>query len=376
MSINCRTPAPKQQLGAITLGTILLMLILSACWTTLSAHQQLIALWTARYQTESINSRIQAESGNWAYLANNRYMPLPTTNSNCTTQSSLSTCSSVTTFKTQGLHGVTIQTAVSDSLGTQASVSRSLAYLNWLTNKPPAALIVDGSVSEEIELHLAGNPDGGSSDMNIDVWASGTVTPANSSIHLARSQNQNLNLHLPLDKGIAEQAIKQSNGGSFPDDLFSYLFGISTNQYLAIKESAINLSPEQCSSLDSNSTGLYWIEGDGICELATIGQQSNSVTRAVILVLHGVPYLFKSGAQIHGIVLDFLTDPNSDRQQINYFAPDSLLNGSLLSNHTLQHRLSGVLNIVWQDYSAYFADSSISQQAARVLVNSSWSDYP
>lgn len=341
-----------------------------------SARQQLIDLWTSRYQTNVIQTRIQAESANLETLMHLRQsVAAPATDTCKTFNQTARVCSKLSSFSNSIINGSKISSEATDNSGSKAVISRSVAYLSWLNSQQIAApLIFPGSLSVDTELHIGANPDGGGKQIPLAIWSTGKIQAASNSSLLSLSNDQVLNLSLRLDSGIADQAIMQTQGGDFPDDIFNYVFGIADNQYPVIQESANLLSPDQCKTLNENSSGLYWVEGAGICELNTLGQASANNPRAVILVLHAVPLHVNDNAKIHGLIVDFVAEPSEDRLQTLYFDRNSLLYGSLLSNRDLNHRLSGYVSIIWQDFSSYFNKPTTRERGAMLILNGSWID--
>lgn len=360
----------------MTLSTVMLLFLVSGGILLNSARQQLIDLWTSRYQSNAIQTRIQAESANLETLASLRKSETTGATNTCkifnqTTQ----VCSTLSSFSNTLFQGIKISSDATDTSASKAAVTRSVAYLNWLYSPQIAAgLIFPGSLSADTQLHISANPNGGGKQIPLAVWSTGKIQAASNSSLISLSNDQVLSLSLDLDTGIADQASFQSQGGDFPDDVFNYVFGIADNQYPVIQESAQIISPDQCRTLNETSSGLYWIEGDGVCELNNLGQASTNTPRAVILVLHAVPLHVNANAKIYGLIIDFLAEPSEDRLQTLYFESNSLVYGSLLSNRDLNHRLNGVVSIIWQDYANYFNKPTNNQRGAMLMLNGSWID--
>ena len=368
-----RDPLPK---GAMTLSLVMLLFLVSGGILVNSARQQLIDLWSSRYQSSSIQTRIQAESGNLETLAGLR-KPLTAIADNSCKTFNLTTqvCTKLSRLNTGLMQGIKISSEANDPTASLAMVSRSIAYINWLeAAQIPAPLIFPGSLSADSELHISPNPNGGGPNIPIAIWSTGKIQPASTSSFISLNADQILNLSLGLDNGIADQTRLQSQGGEFPDDIFSYLFGINSNQYLVIQESARILSPDQCRTLNENSSGLYWIEGDGVCELNNLGQVAAHDPKAVILVLHAVPLHVNAHAKIYGLIVDFQADTSEDHSQSLYFESNSLVYGGLISNRDLNHRLQGVISLIWQDYADYFSKPTTSERGAMLLLSGSWND--
>ena len=72
MYLNSLAPKPRIKFkGAITLLTVMLLFLVSGGILLNSARQQLVDLWTSRYQSDAIRTRIQTESANQEVLSSN-----------------------------------------------------------------------------------------------------------------------------------------------------------------------------------------------------------------------------------------------------------------------------------------------------------------
>lgn len=377
MYLNSLATKPRIKFkGAITLLTVMLLFLVSGGILLNSARQQLVDLWTSRYQSDAIRTRIQTESANQEVLSSLRQSAIPLTTKTCKVFNQTSPiCSTVSSLNNSLFLGSKISTASSADSPSLAEVSRSVGYMNWLSpGQFPAALIFPGSLSSDTELHISPNPNGGGQQIPLAIWATGKIQASTNSSLISFSHDQILQLSLSLDNGIADQAVLHAQGGDFPDDILNYVFGISSQQYPAIQESARILSPDQCQTLNSNSSGLYWIEGTGVCELNNLGKLATTDPKPVILVLHAASLHVQANARIYGLIVDFQDNLSEDQPQSLYFESNSLLYGSLLSNRDLNHHLKGVISIIWQDYSDYFLKPDSSERGAMLLLNSSWID--
>lgn len=87
----------------------------------------------------------------------------------------------------------------------------------------------------------------------------------------------------------------------FPTDMFEYVFGVPTADYDVIKRSATVLA--NCSTLDTNSRGLYWITGN--CQPpGDIG----SYKHPVLVVVEGSSKV-NSNNYLFGMIFAFSTNP-------------------------------------------------------------------
>lgn len=81
----------------------------------------------------------------------------------------------------------------------------------------------------------------------------------------------------------------------FPTDLFLYTFGVPNAQSDTIKENAILLT--DCTTLNAQSTGLYWVEGDCI-----INTDVGTISAPVVLVVENGNLTFQTNDELFGLV--------------------------------------------------------------------------
>lgn len=86
---------------------------------------------------------------------------------------------------------------------------------------------------------------------------------------------------------------------NFPSDVFQYIFGVDHEDYELIKFSSDTQLLPDCSSIDSSSTGLYWITGD-----CSISGTAGSPTGPLLLVTEG-DFQMQGGGAFFGLVFAF-----------------------------------------------------------------------
>jgi len=115
---------------------------------------------------------------------------------------------------------------------------------------------------------------------NFLVGCASCVCPATDSISTSGDENEDI-----LD-----------SDPNFPPDLFEYIFGVANSDYMEIKVEATQLA--DCSALDADSSGLYWVNGD--CDIAS-NQVIGSFARPVMVVIDGSLDV-NAGARIFGFL--------------------------------------------------------------------------
>lgn len=157
-----------------------------------------------------------------------------------------------------------------------------------------------------------------------------------------------------------------SAGGNFPDDLFEYLFGTPRADWVELYDIATSNGHvfSECSSLNAQSEGIYWIEGD--CTISSnviVGNMDDPTTdafetRAVIVIVEEGQTILRGGATVFGVIYSFDKDNNGTTGGIDIngsalvygvFAADT---GVSISNGTLQIRYNKhILSVLFSDAS-------------------------
>jgi hypothetical protein len=159
-------------------------------------------------------------------------------------------------------------------------------YLYSNMNTPDAPLMAGGDVNISGSFSVFGNANQG----GVSVGAGGGVTLGGS------TKGNNIVI---VDKNTFPPK-------PFPADLFEYIFGVPKEEQQVIKDEATVLS--DCDSLNTASSGLYWIEGN-----CAPGNDVGNKAAPVLLVVEGNIKL-NGNRQIFGLVFAF---SNSTTVQLN-----------------------------------------------------------
>lgn len=88
---------------------------------------------------------------------------------------------------------------------------------------------------------------------------------------------------------------------TFPSDVFAYLFGVPTADYIQVKQSATVIA--DCSGLNTASAGLYWVTGN-----CTIPGNVGSFANPVLLIVEG-NISMNANNYVMGVMFAFSTNP-------------------------------------------------------------------
>lgn len=130
---------------------------------------------------------------------------------------------------------------------------------------------------------------------------------------------------------------------NFPDDVFQYIFGVPREDRSLIEDIARSNDQHEtdCSGIDQNSSGLYWITGE--CRLSLAGRPSSPV----VLVVEGDVRL-NADAKVFGVVYAFQSDVlklNGGAQVYGAVIGDNVADASGQGNHSIVYD-QGVLDRV------------------------------
>lgn len=90
---------------------------------------------------------------------------------------------------------------------------------------------------------------------------------------------------------------------TFPSDMFAYLFGVPTADYIQVKQMATVIS--DCTGLNTTSAGLYWVTGN-----CTISGNIGSFANPVLLIVQG-DISMNANNYVMGVMFAFSTDPTA-----------------------------------------------------------------
>lgn len=217
------------------------------------------------------------------------------------------------------------------------------------TNIPDVPMITDGTATIGGSLEIVGNSNGAGIGIPVSVWSTdaisfsgaagtcqldgylvnGGVTPNNEADkQLCDPTNCTCSGTLDVRESSAADGAGAdivdndptiANGGNFPDDLFEYVLGVAREDWKEIYDLAAvdGQVLANCNSLNSDSEGLFWIEGE--CDISAntiVGHMGDptpgedSETRAVLIVVEDSKITLRGGAAVFGLIYSF--DKNVD----------------------------------------------------------------
>lgn len=229
----------------------------------------------------------------------------------------------------------------------QALIKRAYTIRPIIGRAPDAPIIAAGNTDIGGSMSIVANPNGGGPGVPLSIWsgddsdiASGaTMQSCHVSEYLSTDGADGIdtdatgyslvrcpdcecpNTPQDLDRQISNQDtegldILDLDGNTegvnpdttnFPDDLFEYVFGIPRADYQSIKDQATIIA--DCSGLNSNSSGLYWVTGN--CSLPIGGNSViGSLDAPVALVVENGDLIMNGGGEFLGLI--FMFDQNGD----------------------------------------------------------------
>lgn len=155
---------------------------------------------------------------------------------------------------------------------------------------------------------------------------------------------------------------------NFPADLFEYVFGVPGTAQQTVKDKAAILL--DCGSLDTHSSGLYWIEGD--CTINSSGG-IGSEDAPVLLILKGNIRL-NGHRQIYGLIFSF---PDSSGRSTVQFNGNATVHGAMIANESISH---GNFKVSYESAVLKTLYSNLKNQDnlghwELALISGSWADY-
>lgn len=308
--------------------------------------------------------------------------------------------------------------------GGVATVSREFT-LSAISLGPPggpdAPIIAGGAVGAGGNYNVVANSNGGGAGVPVAVWSTGNAEvdyPGNTAglqgvgsyetCHIGDFDGSDCGGNIssagnpPTVGGdIVDEAVTPSNGGTFPDDVFDYTFGVPASEWEVVRSKATVITAAECANLSPTSgttwdghsvNGLYWIEGGGTCDLPNNakvgncdpnGDGSTADADPVILVLDetNATQQGSGGSMVCGII--FLFDKNGNGTAGTFTSNGTAgLRGSLITNGGLPSattNLNGTYNIIYD--TNVFANLSPSgavpppNEVDIAFIPGSWKDF-
>jgi len=401
----------RRQNGLATLTTAVVLLVCTTLIVLYAANQGVIEQWISGNESRYNSAFAQAEAGLDEAIARYKEDSSMTANPAACTQDNAPPIDSstwgggrfCTTRTSQTISGKTFSTftsqGTSDDNTASVTVYKHIGFAPLVGNGTPASpIIADGTMGSGGNFNVSVNPNGGGLGVPVSIWTSDAATMGSSS---ATCQPQYMTSKACPNGGsgasnllseagaegldIVDNAAKVSAGGTFPNDVFEYLFGVPVANYLDVKAKAKQITAAQCNTLSTASKGLYWISGGGTCSVGNTGQADDpstagfDETNAVILVLDETALTINANSEVYGYV--FTLDHPGD------IAPDSFANnhiklnggakifGSFLSNYDMGDHLNGTMGVVWTDYAKLFSNPGSSDYGALAVIPGGWRDF-
>lgn len=390
---------PCAQQGAVALATSLVMLFSTALVVMYASKQGVIEQWVSGNESRYNYALAQAEAGLEQLIARYRIdstaaaeptdcdINIPPTGSFCAMRTQ------------QVVNGKTFQAFVasgtSDDDTAITTVTKYLGFVPLIGGNatPAAAIVVSGTMGSGGNFNVVVNPNGGGTGVPISIWSSAAASLGSSSAtchpeYMSGNACPNggsgaanlLSEQTSIGADIVDNAPTVTAGGTFPDDVFEYLFGVPVADYEKTRANAKEiLTAAECNTLDTDSRGLYWIEGGGTCDLNDVGQADNPATpefdpNAVVLVLDETETRINANNEIYGYVFTLDHPGDAGGQDITLNGGAKIF-GSFLSNYDMGSHLNGTMGIIWADYGALFNTPSSSDYGALAAIPGGWRDF-
>lgn len=250
---------------------------------------------------------------------------------------------------------------------------QSAEFYSLLFTIPAGPLLTRGRARIQGRLDLVANPDGGGDDVPVSVWSAQAIDAGSRALLTCQVDEYNAtNRTCPSGSRALSTAARKGpdvidEATDFPADLFDYLFGIPASENLKIKDrsAATGQVVEDCRTLDADSAGLFWIEGD--CQIqTTVGSPSSPV----LLLVVDARLTLRGETKIYGMIFSFGT-PTAIRREPVKMRGDVVIYGSLLTDGDFHAR--GRSTIYYD--SALLKNLRDSQLFGIAPVPGSWADY-
>ena len=226
----------------------------------------------------------------------------------------------------------------SDSQTGTRTVELKVFIRSVARGAPDSAITVAGSIGIGGAFTVGANPNGGGQGVPLSVWSSDAVDLTGNGATCAL---QEFDLGICDDSPYSDSTAEAgdvfedslvSDGGSFPNDLLEYTFGVATADYQSLKDQAdevySNCAP--LAALGAAAHGLYWIEGD--CSI-NANNVIGSIDEPVIIVIEDADVTLNGGAIINGLVFSFETAPGNggDVSMVG----GATIRGAFISDHDI-----------------------------------------
>ncbi|MBY5981022.1 PilX N-terminal domain-containing pilus assembly protein [Ferrimonas balearica] len=283
---------------------------------------------------------------------------------------------------------VTIRAEYEASDGGSAAVVSEIFGLTPLFNLgDPAPLTLASASKFNGTLDIGANPNGGGTGVPLSIWAGTTddFTGAATTCGVEEfaigggACNTGNRVYSQKSKGSTKSDFVQGgqdiviDDPSFPQDMFEFAFGISTENWEQIyQRGAIKI--DDCASLTSSDTGIFVFEGSGLtsCSVGTIG----TPTAPVILVAVDADLDLKTGPS-YGVLFAFDSSPDNGVVDASVkLSGTALVYGAVMSNSDEVPNMNGSAAVAWHpEVFGAFDEDTLGTFRPLVRVAGSWKDF-
>ncbi|MEP1447615.1 MAG: hypothetical protein ABJK37_16030 [Paraglaciecola sp.] len=256
-----------------------------------------------------------------------------------------------------------------DGLAKAKIIEQSLVY-PILFNPPPAPLMVQHGFSHDSEFEIVLNPDGLGVSAPFSIWSDSAIVFSGTNHHSCmlsafNEGNCETNSYSNPSNKLADI---QDASTSFPVDVLSYLFNISSVEWMLLQQQA-DFVFNDCDSLDIGSWGFVWIDGD--CEVSG-STQVGSDSQPIILVVFDGDIEFHSDVLMYGLLIAYRPLGSVKNLDINMQSGSAVL-GAIVANYELGTK-SDLTRVVFNaDVMHHLQHNQKLQRVAR--VPGSWRDF-
>lgn len=221
--------------------------------------------------------------------------------------------------------------------GASTNVSKQGAYFYPVViGEVDAPMMAAGGIGFNGNFNVVVNPNGAGTGVPLSAWSGSNITIGNGSpatcqlseflstsgTYTTQTDNNGNTLTLcasctcPAGTALSSNSNEgvdildvDGNVGAnadtttFPSDMFEYLFGVPTADYIQVKQTATVIA--NCSGLDTASAGLYWVTGN-----CTIPGNVGSFANPVLLIVQG-DISMNANNYVMGVMFAFSTDPTA-----------------------------------------------------------------
>jgi hypothetical protein len=267
-----------------------------------------------------------------------------------------------------------VSTGASDDNSGTRVIEQKVKVAPITNGLPDSAIMVAKGIVIRGAFTVGGNPNGAGQGVPLSIWSDFTVNLSGNGATCALAEFDN--------DACDELAYSNKNGkgmdifeddvepmGTFPADIFAYIFGVPAADYLIEKEQA-EQQLVNCDSLDVDDVGLIWVTGDCVISANTL---VGSAATPVIIVVEDGDLQLNGGALIYGMVFSFSSVPGNGGTVS--MVGNATIRGALIADHALDIG-GGTFNTRFdRDVLDAMVNGSNRQFMSVRLVVGSWKDF-